>query len=147
MNSDIFQLVYIAFTTEQFDLDKDIVKILQKASDYNSTVGITGLLLFKGGVFLQLLEGNKVEVDKLYAKILSDPRQKDAKTLLTKTAQKRICPEWTMNYRMIEELDLQVVNAVLEWNQLQSKAERGDPIDNAYVLSLLNKLKKIIENG
>jgi len=49
----MFQLVYISFKSESFDPNgsNGIDEILQKANEFNRSKGITGMLLYRGGVF------------------------------------------------------------------------------------------------
>ena len=62
--SDIFQIVYVSYATEEFLKDPmdNVDDIIQTAKELNAEKNITGLLLYRQGVFLQLLEGNRDDV-------------------------------------------------------------------------------------
>ena len=52
------QLVYVSAATHAFT-KSELLELLNKARANNQRLGITGLLLFKDGDFIQLLEGDK----------------------------------------------------------------------------------------
>ncbi|NBS35252.1 MAG: hypothetical protein EBS82_05340 [Methylocystaceae bacterium] len=67
----MLQLIY--FSTAQLGLSvQELEKILVSAVAYNQSKGVTGLLLFNGLNFLQILEGAPKEVDDLYHKISAE---------------------------------------------------------------------------
>ena len=58
-NADsVFSVVYLSEGTRSFS-GKDLQEILTKARENNSKLGLSGMLLFKGGNFLQALEGDR----------------------------------------------------------------------------------------
>jgi hypothetical protein len=59
----------------------DLEDILEQARIWNATVGITGALVYADGVFLQILEGDRVEVQELMVKILRDLRHETVTVL------------------------------------------------------------------
>ncbi|MCG3808270.1 MULTISPECIES: BLUF domain-containing protein [Psychrobacter] len=52
----------------------DIVSVSRK---HNPKSQITGIISYREGQYLQVLEGPYLEVDKLMSKIASDPRHED----------------------------------------------------------------------
>ena len=55
----------------------ELVAILKKSKANNAEVGVTGVLCFSSGIFLQVLEGGRLQVSALYNKIATDPRHHD----------------------------------------------------------------------
>ena len=53
----------------------ELPKILSVARAHNSEHGITGILCFASGRYMQVLEGGAKEVNALYLKIGADKRQ------------------------------------------------------------------------
>jgi len=51
-------LVYVSSATELFS-DTQLENLLLRSRQNNSTLGITGMLLYKDGNFMQCLEGPK----------------------------------------------------------------------------------------
>ena len=70
----MMQMAYMSFATRQFkmDVDNNVNAILEEARANNSEAGITGLLVYRNGVFVQLLEGEKEVVQRVLGKILLD---------------------------------------------------------------------------
>ncbi|MGQ5525353.1 BLUF domain-containing protein [Chitinimonas sp. PSY-7] len=78
------------FHSEQMD------KILAQSRTHNPDNGITGILCYSGDIFMQVLEGGRCEVSKLYNTIASDPRHQDVELLLFEEISERRFAGWTM---------------------------------------------------
>mgnify|MGYP001414103805 CR=1 FL=1 len=70
--------------------------ILADARTYNPKNHITGALICREDIFLQLLEGPKDGVLLTYKKILNDDRHLNINLLVEECCQKRIFPDWYM---------------------------------------------------
>jgi hypothetical protein len=70
--------------------------ILKKSTHNNPTVGVTGVLCFSGDIFLQVLEGGRSQVSKLYNCITQDPRHKDVVLLSYEEIEERSFASWAM---------------------------------------------------
>ena len=56
-------------------IDQDgLIAILRKSKANNPQLGVTGVLCFSEGIFLQVLEGGRSAVNRLYNRIVSDSR-------------------------------------------------------------------------
>lgn len=75
---------------------EEIEAIIAECRKYNPVGGITGILCYGGGVFLQALEGGRKEVNELYAKILMDHRHRDVIILQYDEIAERRFGGWTM---------------------------------------------------
>ena len=69
----------------------DIVRV---ASKHNPELQITGIISYREGQYLQVLEGPSAEVDKLMTKIGSDPRHEDIWVFLDKNVTERSFSNW-----------------------------------------------------
>jgi hypothetical protein len=69
----IYQVIYASESTIPMQTD-DLEELLEQARVNNVTNSITGALIYADGVFLQILEGDKANVQHLLAKILRDLR-------------------------------------------------------------------------
>ncbi|HBL20438.1 MAG TPA: hypothetical protein DDZ29_06285, partial [Alteromonas mediterranea] len=67
------QLIYRSKATEKFS-EEDLSKIMSDSLPYNEPNGITGILLFDGEYFFQVLEGESEKVEALYEHIKKDRR-------------------------------------------------------------------------
>lgn len=90
------QLVYVSKKSEGVKLF-DIVNFSQQAQDRNKTMGITGMLIYYGDHFLQVLEGPVNRVNKLYSVIAHDERHHDVKLVNVSTIYTRRFEGWSLN--------------------------------------------------
>ncbi len=67
----------------------------------NEKQGLTGLLLFTGGHFAQLLEGPEDTLSQLMWRIAQDPRHAAMRKLFAKPAASRSVKQWSM--RLLED--------------------------------------------
>jgi hypothetical protein len=82
---------------------EEVEAILAASARNNPARGITGLLLFNGRNFLQLLEGEEGEVAGLMDTITADPRHAGVSVLDRRAIAARACPDWAMKRVMIAE--------------------------------------------
>jgi Sensors of blue-light using FAD len=75
---------------------EELLAILRKSKADNPGAGITGLLCYSDGIFLQVLEGGRGAVNKLYNRIVADPRHTDVELLLYEEIGERRFASWSM---------------------------------------------------
>lgn len=81
----------------QFDLTADdVADIHQTAMRNNALEGITGLLIFNGTHFLQVIEGDSGAIESLLAKLRSDPRHHGVEIRDRRAIGERSFPDWSM---------------------------------------------------
>jgi Sensors of blue-light using FAD len=100
----MIQLVYVSSSVKPFS-DNELLQLLEKSRRNNDKLGITGMLLYKNGDFMQALEGDEVQVRALSAQIARDPRHKDVSTLLDGPCVTREFPDWSMGFRNLTGMD------------------------------------------
>ena len=61
-------------------------------------MGVTGLLIYCDGVFVQVLEGEKPAVEKLFSTISDDNRHDTVDIIAHGEIEERIFPSWEMAY-------------------------------------------------
>jgi hypothetical protein len=79
--------------------------ILKKSTSKNPSAGITGVLCFSGEIFLQVLEGGRLPVSRLYSRIAQDPRHTDVALLSFEEIEERNFSCWTMGQVNINRLN------------------------------------------
>lgn len=84
--------------------DEELVELLRKSHQKNVPEDITGMLLYKDGSFMQVMEGPEENVFRLYNRILEDPRHKGIITLLKGPLEKREFGNWSMAFQNIDKL-------------------------------------------
>ncbi len=101
--SQLISLIYVSSATEFFS-EADLPKILAISRKKNKEVGITGMLLYRDGGFIQAIEGPEDAVLNLYEKIQSDRRHTNIILLHQQPISKREFPTWEMGFRNIDSL-------------------------------------------
>lgn len=83
----------------------DLRDIMAKSEVNNTRDGITGILCFGNGLFLQALEGDRQKVSQTYARILKDPRHHSAEIIEFKEIDERAFTNWSMRLVQLGEMD------------------------------------------
>jgi hypothetical protein len=73
-----------------------LAAIVKQSKSNNGATGITGLLCFSDGIFLQVLEGGRHAVSALYNRIAADPRHADVVLLSYAEITERRFSGWSM---------------------------------------------------
>jgi hypothetical protein len=102
---DLVSLVYVSSGVREFE-DSEITALLTQSHRNNETCGVTGMLLYRDGNFLQVLEGPEVAVQATLQRIKSDNRHGGIMVLKNEHIQSRHFPEWTMTFRKLGSEDL-----------------------------------------
>ena len=97
VEEDLKFLVYVSSAVPLFS-NEELVELLGLSRINNAGLGVTGVLLYHHGNFIQAMEGPGANIDKLYEKIRSDPRHKQVTTLLQGPLQKRQFKTFTMGF-------------------------------------------------
>jgi hypothetical protein len=98
----MIQLVYVSSATEPFSAE-DLTVLLERSRRRNAASGITGMLLYRGGNFMQVLEGDEGVVRALFAAIGRDRRHSGVLTLLDGPIAGRQFPDWSMGFRNLAD--------------------------------------------
>jgi hypothetical protein len=93
----MLSLVYVSSATEPFST-KQLYDLLAKSRENNARRGLTGILLYKDGNFMQLLEGPEQAVRDLMDAIQQDSRHQGLIVLSQTTVAERSFPEWSMGF-------------------------------------------------
>ena len=88
------QLIYMS---EPFGFDDAMLNgILSISRRNNIRDGLTGALVCRRDIYLQLLEGPEANVEATYARILGDDRHLAVTRLASEPAAARLFPDWAM---------------------------------------------------
>lgn len=94
---------YLYISTAPMLRREEVDAILATSVRNNLARGITGLLLFNGRNFLQVLEGEECEIAALMESITADPRHSGVLVLDRRAIEARACPDWAMKRVPIAE--------------------------------------------
>jgi len=100
----LVRLMYASRATETVT-QEELTAILRKSKANNPAVGVTGVLCFSGGIFLQLLEGGRNQVSALYNRIAADPRHRDVVLLSYDEIDERRFAHWSMGQANLGRLN------------------------------------------
>lgn len=112
------RLIYCSTATHLLS-KQELVDILAKAREKNSRLGVTGMLLYKDGNFMQVLEGEDAVIHELYETIRQDPRHHSATILLDDAAQERLFPAWTMGFRDLADPELDTMPGFAPFREIR----------------------------
>lgn len=90
------QCLYASRARQPFTV-AELDELLIRARQRNHADGLTGLLVFGGGGFVQVVEGESADVDAVYARIARDPRH-EVLMHTSRPIDRRHFPEWQMGY-------------------------------------------------
>lgn len=129
-------LVRLLYVSRAVDKDpKAIEGILDVSRQQNTSNGITGVLCYGGGIFLQAIEGGRSAVNTLYNHIVADPRHKDVVLLHYQEISERRFGGWTMGQVNLAKLNTSIVLKYSERPEFDPYAVSG-----AVSLALLEEL-------
>lgn len=100
----LVRLVYASRATRALS-GQDLVTILRQSREHNQAEGLTGLLCFNDGIFVQVLEGSRELVNARYQRILADGRHSDAILMSYEEIQERRFAGWTMGQVNLSRLN------------------------------------------
>jgi hypothetical protein len=108
----------------------EIDAILSACQRNNQERNVTGLLLYNGRNFLQLLEGEVEDLSWVMRKIEADPRHSGVLIIEDITVNERACPDWLMRHiRIADEV-----------------GERRAKLDSELPANLDSSLRRVILN-
>jgi hypothetical protein len=92
---DLKSLTYTSLA--KLDLSAgELEAIHRTARDLNALEGVTGLLVFNGTRFLQIIEGSEAAIDELLVRLRRDRRHSALEIRDERTIDQRSFPEWSM---------------------------------------------------
>jgi hypothetical protein len=100
----LVRLIYASRSAEAITTDS-LAAITRTSRSNNLAQGITGVLIFSDGMFLQLLEGGRDAVSALYNRIVCDKRHKEVVLLSYDEIGERRFAGWAMGQANLSRLN------------------------------------------
>jgi len=125
LDASVYQLVYHSHATRR-PTEVDLQGLLAWSRHYNAEHGITGLLLYSDGRYVQLLEGPEAAVSDLYAHIQRDARH-DQVVMVSAGPGPRRFAEWDMDFGLVAPAELDETLHALGTPALDSRPVLEDP--------------------
>lgn len=104
----LHRLLYLSCATDGLSYP-DLRDIMAKSEVNNVRDGITGILCYGNGMFLQALEGDRQKVSETYVRILKDPRHHSAELIEFRAIEERTFVNWSMRLVQLGEMDSDAV--------------------------------------
>ena len=85
--------------------DEDVDSILRSARTNNPLDGLTGVLIFNGSAFVQVLEGAELAVEDMARRLERDPRHFNFRIREERLIESRAFPDWSMAYLRLQHTE------------------------------------------
>jgi hypothetical protein len=119
-------LVRLLYASRAVDINPDAIEtILAQSRLHNPECGITGILCYGGGIFLQAIEGGRMAVSELYGHIQRDPRHKDVVLLHYEEISERRFGGWTMGQVNMSKINASILLKYAEKPELNPYSVSG----------------------
>jgi hypothetical protein len=127
-----FQLGYVSTANDRM-MRQDLLELLTVARRINRDNDVTGLLLFDGRQFLQVLEGAEAKVREIFARIAQDPRHGDLDILFEESVETPQFEDWSMGFQALDGA---------EW--MEFPGEDGEPGDLRHMVARYGQAKDLL---
>jgi hypothetical protein len=91
----LVRLMYVSRAVPALD-QEELSAIVRKSRADNAALGVTGVLCFSEGIYLQVLEGGRSAVNQIYRHIVTDPRHTEVELLCYEEIVERRFAAWAM---------------------------------------------------
>ena len=119
-------LVRLLYASRAVDTSAEAIDaILSQSRQSNPLCGITGILCYGGGIFLQAIEGGRMAVSDLYGHIQKDVRHKDVVLLHYEEISERRFGGWTMGQVNMSRINVSILLKYAEKPELDPYAVSG----------------------
>lgn len=119
-------LVRLLYASHAVDTSEEAIEaILTHSRHSNPLCGITGILCYGGGIFLQAIEGGRMAVSDLYGHIQKDKRHKDVVLLHYEEISERRFGGWTMGHVNVARINTSILLKYAEKPVLDPYAVSG----------------------
>ena len=124
----MISLIYVSSAVNKFS-KPELLALLEQSRLKNFDLDITGMLLYRDGNFIQVLEGPPDAVRQLFETIKADPRHHGVLRLMERPIQQRQFSDWSMGFKDLDEPSLDELPGYNEFMNLplDSEAYRSNP--------------------
>ena len=119
-------LVRLLYASRATDASLEAIEaILLQSRQHNPECGITGILCYGGGIFLQAIEGGRMAVSELYGHIQKDMRHKEVTLLHYEEITERRFGGWTMGQVNMSKINASILLKYAEKPELNPYSVSG----------------------
>ena len=113
---------------EERTIDQDLINITTAAKRHNVEYGITGLLFYHNGRFLQIIEGPQKSLESLMDILETDTRHRNIERIIDEPIRERGFRDWNMdsfNLSDTEKIDPQELRVIRDVYKRNMTMESG----------------------
>ena len=119
-------LVRLLYCSRAVDTSPEAIEsILTQSRQHNAHAGVTSILCYGGGIFLQCIEGGRMQVSELFGSIQHDARHKDVALLHYEEISERRFSGWSMGQVNVSKLNQSILLKYSEKPELDPYAVSG----------------------
>ena len=101
--AQLIELTYVSEPAQEMSF-LGLMRLLYHSYLRNTSMGITGALIFENNRFGQVIEGPRTQIEDLWEKIQKDTRHKNIRLIESKPIEQRSFSKWTMIFQDSEEV-------------------------------------------
>ena len=98
----LLSIIYSSQATDAFD-ESGLDALLEQCRENNADADLTGMLLYRDGRFLQVLEGPEEPLRALMDVLTTDARHTGLRVLFEEPLRTRQFPNWTMGFQRADD--------------------------------------------
>ena len=99
----MFYLIYVSYAVNKMTED-DLLLLHKESQERNEKHDLTGILLYKGQSFMQMIEGKKQVVMDLFHTIKNDNRHSSVITIMAGEIPERNFENWSMGFCNMDQV-------------------------------------------
>ncbi len=96
----MISITYVSSAVQQFR-DATLLDLVEQCQGNNTRLGVTGVLVYSDGNFMQVIEGPDLVTHALYYRIRRDDRHRDVTTVHMQALEGREFQGWSMAYNIL----------------------------------------------
>lgn len=126
------RIIYTSQSTKQFN-KRDLLDLLHDSRAFNTMDNISGVLMHKNGLFLQIIEGKSKDLENLIERLRRDTRHNNLKIIDDQLVEDRIFANWSMGCADFDDPTLSLIPGI-----------RTDLSDPTVINNLITNLPELV---
>ncbi|AUC77252.1 BLUF domain-containing protein [Olleya sp. Bg11-27] len=126
------RIIYTSQSTKQFN-KRDLLDLLHDSRAFNTMDNISGVLMHKNGLFLQIIEGKSKDLENLIERLRRDTRHNNLKIIDDQLVEDRIFANWSMGCADFDDPTLSLIPGI-----------RTDLSDPTVIKKLITNLPELV---
>lgn len=142
----MYRLIYASVAATELDTD-GVDAILSQAKQRNAFDGLTGLILYHKGAFLQVLEGTRDKVEATYQRISHDPRHAEVELISRGETAHSLFDTWTVGTadpsQLSDDLSRRAMTLIKVSDWLDQETRLVDVEDQDVIYAITTFLRRL----